>query len=336
MTDSQKLRVLSGRSILPLGAVLFIASFMPAILRDGNSPIAGMVAVVGLLAIGAGIPLSIATTDRLTERGARGLCLVLEPLILAAAGGALGILVQRASFFATLGVLPVTLVIVFVALFCFALIARLAIAQQSSAAFLSDSESLFTIGGRTDPLSFLFIQVLLIIAAAVVGVFITAQRSDSREGSILALALFLAVLPLFVRAEVANCVKRWRDETVAWPSYGVLAWAGFLVLGLFAGSHLFLIQVLCCAASVVACISWHVVSRKRRRRGFFRRALGYVAFGLGSMLPLSGAFIVLLGRVQKVSPNRTATLFIIVFLIAAGLIAGARYLVFRRDEKVDA
>jgi len=108
------------------------------------------------------------------------------------------------------------------------------------------------------------------------------------------------------------------------PSYGVLVWAGFLALSVFSGPHVFFIQIVCYAGSLAACVWWFVISRKRVRRGFLRRALGYIAFAFGSMMPLSGALIVVLGRATP--------LFILSLVIAVGLIAGAHYLVFRRDK----
>ena len=80
MTDSLKLRTLSGWSILLLGVLLFITSFMPIILRGTVSPAAGMIGLFGLLAISVGIPLSIATEARLTKGAAINLCVGLESL----------------------------------------------------------------------------------------------------------------------------------------------------------------------------------------------------------------------------------------------------------------
>jgi uncharacterized membrane protein YhaH (DUF805 family) len=368
--DSLKLRRISGCSILLLGVLLFVTSFMPVVLRGGVSPTAGMIALIGLLAIGVGIPLSIATEERLTEGAARRLCVVLESLTFGAAGGAFGFLVQRTSFFDIPDPLQATLVIVFVALLCFAALARVATARQGSAAFRSPSQSLFSFGGSIDPVSFLVLQPSLLLFAAVGGGMIAAQARDGREGSFLALALFLAVLPIFVRAELAIYVKRWRDTTAAWPSYGVLAWAALLALVAFheifrwllslpgvlltssplpSWPHISLVRVFCFLVSLAACIFCYIASR-RVRRDFFLRVFGYVALGLGSLLPISvglasdGVHLFLkvfgyvaldLGSLLPISVGLASDCvqFAILFVLAAGLIIGALHLLFRRDEK---
>jgi hypothetical protein len=213
MTDSLKLRALSGRSILALGVLLFITSLMPAVLRGGRCPVAGMLGVFGLLAIGVGIALSAATGARLTEGAARRLCVALMSLIFAAGSGFFGILVQRTSFFGGLGPLHATLVIVFAALFGFAVLACVSIARQGAAAFLSPSDSLLGLGGSIDPLSFWVTQSTFLVFAAVGGGMIAAQAQGGREGLLLAAALALAALPFFITVELAICAKRWRDAT---------------------------------------------------------------------------------------------------------------------------
>jgi hypothetical protein len=85
MTDSLKLRLLSGWSILLLGILLFITSFMPAVLRGGDSPTASMIGIFGLFAIVIGIALSVANKEQLTEAGARQLWVALVCLIFATA-----------------------------------------------------------------------------------------------------------------------------------------------------------------------------------------------------------------------------------------------------------
>ena len=118
------------------------------------------------------------------------------------------------------------------------------------------------------------------------------------------------------------------------PSYGILVWAVVIAFSVFSSPHVFPIQVVCFLASLAACIWWFVVSRTHRRREAGRRVLGYIAFGFGSMLPLSAALVVLLGAVHKDSLTRTLTIFIACLAAAAALIAGAFYLVFRRNETV--
>ena len=212
MTDSLKVRVLSGWPILALGAFLFIASFMPAILRGGDSAIAGMVAVVGLISLGAGVALSVAGTGKLTEGRARGLCLVLESVILAAGGAANGVLLHRGSFFAGLEAVRLTLLVVLVGLFVVATVARLAIAGEGSAAFCSHSPSIFSTGGRIDVVTFLGTQAVLTAASAVACVFIVAQGRHGAEGPALAFTLLLAVVPFFLRAQIGSYVKRLHDR----------------------------------------------------------------------------------------------------------------------------
>ena len=153
------------------------------------------------------------------------------------------------------------------------------------------------------------------------------QDLESLHGKGAAVAAVLAKIRLF---------RVWTFKSTiilsAKPSYGVLVWAGFLALGVFSGPHTFPIQVVCYLASLGACIWWFVVSRTHGRRELARRALGYFAFGFGSMLPLSAAYIILLGAVHKDSLIHTIVLFIACLAAAAGLIAGAFHLVFRRHE----
>jgi uncharacterized membrane protein YhaH (DUF805 family) len=352
MTDSLKLRTLSGWSILLLGVLLSVTSFMPVVLRGSFSPDAGMIGLFGLLAIGVGLPFSIATEQRLREGAARNLCVGLESLTLGAAGGVVGFFVQCSSFFDMRDPLPATLVIVFVALFCFAALARVATARQGSAAFRSPSGSLFSFGGSIDPVSFLVLQPTLLVLAAVVGRMIAAQAEDNREASILALALSLAVLPIFVRAELALCVKRRRDTAAAWPSYGAFAWAALLGLvtfpeisrwlvslpGVLLSSspkptwpHISLVQVLGYLVSLAACISCYIASR-RVRRAFFVRAFGYVALGLATLLPISVGLAS--DGVHEVSPIPIAIVLALLIVLPAGLIIGAHHLLFIRDEKL--
>ena len=354
MTDSLKLRTLSGWSILLLGVLLSVTSLMPVVLRGSLSPSAGMIGLFGLLAIGVGVPFSVATEKRLREGAARNLCVGLESLTLGAAGGVFGFFVQRSSYFDILDPFRATLVMVFIALFCFAALARVATARQGSAAFLSASENLFSVGGCLDPVSFLVLQPSLLVFAAVVGRMIAAQAGDSTEASILALALSFAILPIFVRAEVAICVKRWRDTAAAWPSYGFLAWAALLGLVTFpeivrwlvalpgallspsprpTWPHISLVRALCYLVALAACISCYIASR-RARRALFLRVVGYVAFGLGSLLPISVGLAC--DGVHQVSPIPIAIVFALLIVLPAGLIIGAHHLLFRRDEKVDA
>jgi hypothetical protein len=114
------------------------------------------------------------------------------------------------------------------------------------------------------------------------------------------------------------------------PSYGVLVWAGWLALSVFSRSRTFPIQILCYLVSLGACAWWFVFSRTHERREFWRRMLGYIAFGFGSMLPLSAASVVLLGPVRGFT--ETYFLFVLCLAVAAGLIAGAFHVVFRRHE----
>jgi uncharacterized membrane protein YhaH (DUF805 family) len=370
MTDSLKLRALSGRSILLLGTSLFLMSFMPVILRGGASPTAGMIALIGLLAIGVGIALSIATEERLTEGAARRLCVVLESLALGATGAALAFLVQTTSLLRILDPLQATFVIAFVALLCFATLARVATARQGSTAFRSPSDSFLSFGGCIDPVSFLVLQPALLALAALVGGMIAAQAGDSREGSLLALALFLTVLPIFVRAELAICLKRWRDTTAAWPAYGVLAWAALLGLVAFhemfrwllslpgvlltssplpAWPHTPLVRVLCFLASLAACISCYIASR-RVRSDLLLRVPGYLALALASLLPISAGlasdgihlplkvsgYVALdLGALLPIpaGPASGGVHFALSFLLAAGLAIAAHHLLFRQDAK---
>lgn len=117
------------------------------------------------------------------------------------------------------------------------------------------------------------------------------------------------------------------------PSYGILVWAGFLALTAFSGPRTFPIQVVCYLLSLGACIWWFIFSRTHeRRRELWRGVLGCIAFGCGSMLPLSAAYVVLLGQVHKDSPIHIAISFIFFIAAATGLIVGASYLVFKRHE----
>ncbi len=350
VTDSLRLRTVSGWGILLLGILLFVASFIPVVSKGSVSPPAGMIGLFGLLAIGAGTPFAIATAQRLKEGAARNLCIGLESLTLGAAGGVLGLFDQHSSF-SLLDPLPAALAVVFVALFGFAALGRIATARQGSAAFGAASESLFGFGGSLGPVPFLVLQPPLLVLAAVAGWMIAAQAPDSREASILALALSLAVLPIFLRAELALCVKRWRDATATWPSYGVLAWAALLGLitfpeicrcllalpGALLGSspppawpQTSLLQLLGFLVSLAACISFYMASR-RARRGFCLRAAGYVAFGLGSLLPISVGLAS--NGVHPGPPLPIAIVLAMMIILPAGLIIAARHLLFIRPEK---
>ena len=349
MNDSLKLRSLSGWTILLLGVPLFITSFMPVVLRGGQSPTAAMLGVFGLLAIGIGIALSAATEATLSEAASRRFCVALMSLVFAAAGGVFDVFVQRTSFFDGLGSLHATLVILFAALFVVAALACVAIARQSAAAFLAPSESLLSLGGSIAPLSFLVLQPMFLIFAAVVAGMIAAQAGGTRDGLFLAIALALAALPFFITAQLALCTKRWRDTTTRWPSYGALAWASFLALGAFheifqwlaslpvalissspipAFPHMSLLRVFFAAVSLAACVCFYFLSRQRVRRSFFLRVLGNTGLGVGSLFFASVGLA--LSRAQSLSPVRVA----IIVLVAAGLITAAFFLVFRRDEKV--
>jgi hypothetical protein len=226
------------------------------------------------------------------------------------------------------------LVITFVALLCLAVVRRVAIARHGPAEFNSASESLFSFGGCLDPFSFLVLQAGLLILASVVGWMIGAQARGTAEGWLLAFALFLAALPIFVRAELAICIKRRRDVTAMWPSYGVLVWAAFLLLSLVSGHNLAWVEVVCWLALLAACIWWYIFSRRLPRRGFILRAIGYLAFGLGSRLALTAGFTVVLGRTQHVSSSRISIVVVACFLFGAGLITASRYLIFRIARRI--
>lgn len=328
---------------------------MPAVLRGGQSPTASMLGVFGLLAIGVGIALAAATDGRMTEGGTRCLCVASMSLIFASVGGFFDILVQRTSFFDGLGLLHATLLIVFAVLFGFATLGCVAAVRRGAEAFLSPSESLFSFGGSMAPLSFLVLQAMFLIFAAVVGGMIVTQDDGTKDGLLLAIAFALAALPFFVTVQLAICAKRWRDTTARWPSYGALAWAALLGLGTFrdifewleslpgilSGSsplppfpHVSLVRVLCYVVSLVACIQFNIASRTHARRGFFLRVLGNTALGLGSLLFVSLGFA--LSDAQWVTPIRLVFLIKLAFLFiaAAGLIAGAHFLVFRRNKNV--
>jgi len=352
MTDSFKLRTFSGWSILLLGVLLLVTSFLPVVLGGSVSPVAGMIGLFGLLAVGVGIPLSIATAPRLAAGAARNLCIGLESLILGAAGGLVGFFVQPTAFSNRLYPFHVTLVLELVALFCFAVLARVAAARQGSAAFRSSQESLFSLGGCMGPTLCLVLQPSLLVFAAIAAGLIAAQAESSREGSLVALALIPASLPVFVRAEAALCLKRWRDTTAAWPSYGVLVWAALLGWVAFqevfqwltslgsvpfrssplpAWPHISLDRVLCYSVSLAACISCYMASR-RVRRALPWRVLGYVAFGLGSLLPVSVGLAS--DNAHQGSPLPIATLIAVLIVLPAAFIIGAHHLLFRRDEKL--
>ena len=354
MTDSFKLRTLSGWSVLLLGILLFVMSFLPVVWRGSVSPAAGMIALFGLLAIGVGLPLSVATGRRLTEGAARGLCVALESLALGAAGGILGCLVQHSGFSNAPDPLHVTLAVLFVALFCFAALARVATARQGAAAFHSSSGSLFSLGGCMDPVTFLVLQPAWLVVAVVAARMIAAQAGDSKVTSPLALALSLAVLPVFVRAELSLCVKRRRDTTAAWPCYGALAWAALLGLlafpeilrwsislpGVLLGSSLppawpqvSLTRTLCYLICLAACISCYLAAR-RERRALLWRVAGYGALALGSLLPISVGLAS--DGVDQVSPIPIPIVLAVALVLPATLIIGAHYLLFRPGEKLAA
>lgn len=349
MNASLKLRSLSGWSILLLGVLLFVTSFAPAVLRDGRPPTAGLLGLFGLLAIGIGVALSAARDATLSEAAARRFCVALMSLVFAAAGGFLDVLVQRTSFFDGLGSLHAVLVVLFAVLFGIAVFTCIAIARQSAAAFLAPSESFLSLGGSIDPLSFLVVQPMFLIFAAVVAGAIAAQAGGTRDGLLLSIALALAALPFIVTAQLALCAKRWRDTSTRWPSYGVLAWAAFLALGAFheifewlvsvpgalissspmpAFPHMSLLRVLFATVSLAACVCFYFLSRRRTRHGFFLRAFGNAALGIGSLFFASVGLA--LSRAQSLSPVRTT----IIVLVAAGLITVSFFLVFRRDDKI--
>jgi hypothetical protein len=353
MNDSLKLRTFSGWSILLLGILLSVTSLLPVISRGSLSPAAGMIGLFGLLAIGIGVAFSTTTAQQFTERAAGRLCVGLESLILGAVGGVFGFCVQHSFASNRLDPLPGTLVVVFVALGCFASLARVAIARQAAAAFRSPGQGLFSYGGSMDPVSFLVLQSSVLVLAAVVGRMIAAQAGDSREGSTLALALGLAVLPGFGRAELALCVKRRRDPVAAWPSYGVLAWAALLGLvafpemlwwllslpgALFSSSPLpawprmSLVQILGYLLSLAACISCYLASG-RERRAFFSRALGYAALGVGTLLPVSVGLAS--ASVQQGPPLPIAVVLAVMLVLPAALIIPAHHLLFKREAKRD-
>lgn len=116
-------------------------------------------------------------------------------------------------------------------------------------------------------------------------------------------------------------------------SYGALVWAGFLLLGVFSG-RAYWFQLVCSVISVGVCVAWFIVSGRCTRRGFLCRFLGYMAFGAGSMLPLSAALLFPLGALKKTSPDIIGSQFVLMFAVGAGLIVGGFYLVFRRNAKV--
>lgn len=116
------------------------------------------------------------------------------------------------------------------------------------------------------------------------------------------------------------------------PSYGVLVWAAAVAFSVFSGPHVYPIQIVSILSSIAACVWWFVISRTHGRRELVRRVFGYVAFGFGSMLPVSAADIVLMGAAHKVPLIHTLALFIGCFAAGAVLVAGAFYMVFRRHE----
>lgn len=116
-------------------------------------------------------------------------------------------------------------------------------------------------------------------------------------------------------------------------SYGVVVWAGILLLSMFSGSA-YWFQIACGVISIAACAWWFIVSTRCRRHGFFRRLLGYLSFGFGSMLPLSAALLFPLGVVSKTPSDVVAFRFLIMIALAIGLIIGAFALVFQRAEKM--
>jgi hypothetical protein len=351
MTDSLKLRTFSGWSILLLGILLSLTSLLPVLSRGSLSPAAGMIGLFGLLAVGVGLPFSATPAQRLTEGAARNLCVGLESLILGAAGGVFGFCVQRSPFLNIRDPLPGTVVVVFVALFCFAALARVAMARAGSAAFRSSSPGLFSCGGSMDPVLFLVLQPSLLVLAAVAGRMIVAQAGDGREGSMLALAPALAVLPIFVRAELALWARRRRDTSAAWPSYGVLAWAALLGLmafpemlrwllslpGVLFGSsplstwpQVSLIQVFGYLTSLAVCVSFYIASR-RARRAFSSRALGYVALAVGTLLPVAVGLAS--EGVRAGPPIPIAVVLAVMLVLPAALIIPAHHLLFTREKK---
>ena len=351
MTDSFKLRTFAGWSILLLGALSLVTSFLPVISRGTFSPAAGMIALFGLLALGVGLPLSTATGPRLTEAAARNLCLLLEVLTFGAAGGIVGCSLQHPSFFELLDPLRATLAIVFVALLGAAALARIAIARQAAAAFRSSGGSLLSYGGSMDPATFLVLQPALVVVAAVLGRMIAAQAGQSSEASVLALALAVAALPALLRAELALCLKRWRDHSAAWPAYGVLAWAAVLGLvafpelprwavalpGVLLGSppptswpQVSLTRAVCYLLSLTACISCYLASRRERRAPLFRIP-GYAALALGSYLPVSAGLAS--DGVPAGSPIPVPVMLAVAIVLPAAVVMGAHRLLFRSPEK---
>ncbi|HEY5915571.1 MAG TPA: DUF805 domain-containing protein [Verrucomicrobiae bacterium] len=213
MSDSTKLRLLSGWSILLLGALLFVALFMAVILRTGQSPTAAILGLFGLFAVGVGVALARATHDTLSDASSRRLGVALASLVFAAGGGFAAILAQRTSFFDGLGSLHATLVLLFAALLGMAVYACASVLRQGAAAFLAPSKSFISLGGSIDPVSFLVLQPAFLIFTGVIAGLITAEAGGTRDGLLLAIALGLAAFPLFLTVEVAICAKRWRDPT---------------------------------------------------------------------------------------------------------------------------
>ena len=243
MTTPETTWRFSASCILLSGCTLFFSSFMPAILGDGRSPFAAMIGVVGLVAIGTGIALQTTRVENLTESRLRGLYLALESLILAAFCGAYwsGELAARAHA-------PVALARFLAGALIVTggggVVARIALARQGLPAFQSRSEGLFTIGGRIGRLQFWLFTLVLFVANVAAGFFIFAQARDGGHGGfMLALTLYLAWLPLSVRAWLARNVKRLHDRGMSgwWTLLSFIPIFGgvweFVALGCWRGAR---------------------------------------------------------------------------------------------------
>jgi cytochrome bd-type quinol oxidase subunit 2 len=169
------------------------------------------------------------------------------------------------------------------------------------------------------------------------------DKTDMLWGFVFGTGFFFLFVALWLK--VKRDGKRELEEYKArlsypWPSKGVLWWAGFIVFGVLNGlyhqqywNYASILALLGGIISVAVCVWWFDLSKRRRRRSLLSRGSGYIAFGWGSMLPAS--LYVIPDELFVKNGNVTGLIMFFWFLVivAAGLVAGASYLVFRKDEK---
>ena len=139
-------------------------------------------------------------------------------------------------------------------------------------------------------------------------------------------------------------------ESSTWRAKGAWWWGGFLLFsvlynlgplaaeGYGLGGFLLFFGLLGAAISIAICFWWYDLSKTRPRRGKGPRILGYILFGLGSMMPTSaatGGLLPSLVSEEFGSPGSfamVASSFFVCLLLGAAFLAAAYHLQFQGKE----